>query len=136
MAEHPSRTWFHVACLRGSREGHLASSHAVECAASERSHLRCGGRLCKGTNVTGPKSATTPPDAKCASTEAPSPDRFWVNISRLVRKRALTVDDLYRRRNLPNAASTDSSVAIGRCCAAIRSIGSGGRVCRSSSAIA
>jgi hypothetical protein len=63
----------------------------------------------RGPNVTGPMSATIPPDAKCASTEAPSPDRFWVNISRQVRKRALTLDDLHRRRNLPNAASMDST---------------------------
>ena len=38
---------------------------------------------------------------------------FWVDFLARVRKRSLTLDDLCRRRNLANAASTNSSVAVG-----------------------
>jgi hypothetical protein len=61
----------------------------------------------------GPASATTPPEARCA----PRPRRrrpiVLARFSRRVRKRSLTLDDLCRRRNLANAASTISSVAVG-----------------------
>src|SRR6266571_3957148 len=68
--------------------------------------------------------------------EAPSPDRSYVNFlakSALLAKSelhaksesALTLDDLCRQRNLANATSTRSSVAIQPCWAAVRPIDGG-----------
>jgi hypothetical protein len=60
---------------------------------------------------------------------------FLDQFSHQVRKRALTVDDLDRRRNLANAVSSHWSSAIEPCWAAICPI-DGGRVCRPRSATA
>jgi hypothetical protein len=55
---------------------HLASRHAVECAASWRSHLQSGGRFCKRTKCNGTNEAQPPPGAKMRfKPHAPSPDR-------------------------------------------------------------
>jgi len=45
--------------------------------------------------------------------EAPSPDRSGSIFLPRGRRRSLTLDDLCRRRNLANAGSTNSSVAVG-----------------------
>jgi hypothetical protein len=66
----------------------------------------------KGT-YQGPGSATTPPEAGCASKPRRRRPIVLGRFSCRVRRRSLTLDDLCRRRNLANAASTNSSVAVG-----------------------
>ena len=99
--------------------------------------IRCGGRLCKGTKPNGTSEAQPLLWMRMRfKPEAPSPDRSYVNFlakSALLAKSelhaksesALTLDDLCRQRNLANATSTHSSVAIQPRWAAVRPIDGG-----------